>query len=168
MKLIIVAVICFAFVLGAKPKPQISKDWMLEFGSGLLDGITNGGGNASESQCRASIIQTRDVADEFKIVVESFKYKNSSAILLQFVKHSFSQMYNVARDCQMIALLSNIFTWSNPWTVVIKLLKVAVFKFPSLIKADFNIVSGILGNQPFQIGLGVGINLSVFLDWSIY
>lgn len=159
--LVLLVVATSAMSLQKAQQPNDFKQWAIEFGQGMVDGVTKNFTNGTASQCRNEIVKVGHFVDDVKELINDF---NPLAVLT-FVQNVTTTFYDIAEDCAFLSLWYNIVNSGNPFVLVPRIFMILIFKIPTLLKAEWTLILGLFHLDAHEIGFALGRNISVLFDW---
>jgi len=135
-----------------------------------VDGVTfNFTTNGTQPECRTEIENIGTIIDEIKALYEEIiTGQLDIMVIITFLQKVQTTIYGIASDCQFLELYLSLVSMFNPWSFVINVLSILIFKIPSLAVAEYDFFRGLFSLDAYLMGFGSGRNLSILTGWEIY
>ena len=95
--------------------------------------------------------------------------KGSATIMetLSLVMQLLALTLDVNKDCHIIELLLELAAFSNPYTLIVKVIEIVLLKGVFLVPKLVNLVIAVINMNSYNIGFNLGGVIRLVLDFSI-
>ena len=153
----------------APENQSAAKDWIITFGKGFVDGVTFNYTEGTDSKCKTEITHIGDIFTHLqslwnKIISGNFDFID----IITTTQDIMQTWWGIVADCQFAKLWANIAAYSNPLTIVWKILTYHLWQIPKMIKIQWNFTMALFKWNAYSMGYWFGEGLSNFFKWEIY
>ena len=152
--------------LAQLPLPLANEFDAHNFTEGLIKGLQKDPDTTSKCASHSTVI-TQMVEDVQALLEKLAKGTATIMETVTLVMHLLAMTLDVNKDCHIVELLLELAAFSNPYTMIVKIIEIVLLKGVFIVPKLVNLVIAAINMNSYNIGFNLGGIIRLVLDFSI-
>ena len=122
----------------------------------------------TESKCAGHVGIITKMVEDVQALLEKIANGGATAMeVITLVMHLMAMGLDINKDCHLIELLLQIAAFSNPYTLIVKVIEIVLVKGVFIVPKLVNLLIALANMNSYDIGYNTGALIRLILDFSI-